>query len=198
MDIMTPEFRDKFDMDNYDEDDGSTSKGIAHVKALSGSILDRDLSYLGAPDPSQDPFITAEDRDDDELDDLTIRKSDLIFLSGVTEEDEFRHLDVQIYEEEDANLYTHHDLMLSAFPLCLEWIGFAMRTPEGGVDGVAERTNGNMVAIGTFDPHIEIWDLDTMDAMEPLMVLGSGPDIMNVAKRAKKDKENKKKKKKAK
>lgn len=31
---------------------------------------------------------------------------------------------------------------------------------------------GNYAAVGTFDPEIEIWDLDTVDAMYPDAILG--------------------------
>jgi len=31
-------------------------------------------------------------------------------------------LEIYIYEEELNNLYVHHDVMLSAFPLCMEWL----------------------------------------------------------------------------
>jgi hypothetical protein len=31
---------------------------------------------------------------------------------------------------------------------------------------------GSFVAIGTFDPAIEIWDLDVVDALQPTAVLG--------------------------
>jgi len=34
---------------------------------------------------------------------------------------------------------------------------------------------GNFIAVGTFDPEIEIWDLDTVDCMVPEAILGGGP-----------------------
>ena len=34
---------------------------------------------------------------------------------------------------------------------------------------------GNFVAIGTFDPEIEIWSLDTLDVLYPSLILGGGP-----------------------
>ena len=34
---------------------------------------------------------------------------------------------------------------------------------------------GNYVAIGTFDPQIEIWDLDVIDAVFPEVILGQIP-----------------------
>ena len=35
---------------------------------------------------------------------------------------EFSTLEVFIYEELKCNLYVHHEITLSAFPLCLEWL----------------------------------------------------------------------------
>ena len=36
--------------------------------------------------------------------------------------------------------------------------------------------DGNMVAVGTFDPDIEIWDLDLLESMYPDAILGAGAD----------------------
>lgn len=33
-------------------------------------------------------------------------------------------------------------------------------------------STSNVVAVGTFDPGVEIWDLDRVDAVEPVAVLG--------------------------
>lgn len=60
----------------------------------------------------------------------------------------------------------HHEITLSAPPLCLEWIPY---TP-----GTKEKTN--LIAIGSFLPTIEIWNLDVIDAIEPLMELGGYSD----------------------
>ncbi|KAF9582409.1 hypothetical protein BGW38_000249 [Lunasporangiospora selenospora] len=57
--------------------------------------------------------------------------------------------------------------MLPAFPLCMEWLDFRV----GRKSSMA--TPGNYVAIGTFDPEIEIWDLDTIDNMYPDAILGA-------------------------
>lgn len=36
---------------------------------------------------------------------------------------------------------------------------------------------GNFVAIGTFDPAIELWDLDVIDALQPTTVLGGLTEV---------------------
>lgn len=64
--------------------------------------------------------------------------------------------------EPGANLYVHHDIMLPAFPLCLAWLDC---TPSG-------QEHGNLVAVGSMEPGIELWALDVVDAVEPLATLG--------------------------
>lgn len=64
--------------------------------------------------------------------------------------------------------------MLPSFPLCLEWLDFPPVTSpaaKGTADSPAKQF-GNFIAVGTMDPEIEIWSLDTVEAMYPDMVLG--------------------------
>ena len=61
--------------------------------------------------------------------------------------------------------------MLPNFPLCLEWLDFPPASSSGmQTDGPAKF--GNYIAVGTMDPEIEIWSLDTVESMYPDMVLG--------------------------
>jgi hypothetical protein len=75
---------------------------------------------------------------------------------------------VWVYEEgnvtEAGNMYVHHDLMLSSFPLSVAWLDC--------VPGEGAGAPGNLVAIATFNPEIEIWDLDALDVVEPAGLLG--------------------------
>ncbi len=103
-------------------------------------------------------------------------------------EDEVAHLEVYVYEDEADNLYVHHDIMLPAIPLCVEWLDIAV-----GAEKVDLESKGNFVAVGTFDPDIEIWNLDTVDCMYPNEILGQGGAAGEAA--AKKKKKRKKSKK---
>ena len=91
-------------------------------------------------------------------------------------EDEVAHLEVYIYEDKADNLYVHHDIMLPAIPLCVEWLDL----PVGDTNVVDESSHGNFVAVGTFDPDIELWDLDTIDCMYPNAVLGQNTADLRV------------------
>lgn len=55
----------------------------------------------------------------------------------------------------------HHDIPLPSFPLCLA---------HGRVSTTG--TLGNYCAVGTFNPGVEIWNLDVLNALEPTCMLG--------------------------
>ena len=65
-----------------------------------------------------------------------------------------------MYEHEKANMYVHHEIILSSYPLCLEWL------PRW------QEAKANLIIVGTFVPEIEIWNLDSEDCA-PRAVLGS-------------------------
>lgn len=109
-------------------------------------------------------FELAQDEDDDDEENETILPTDLFILANVTDiADDFSHLDVNVFEEAEDNLYIHHDYMLPAAPLAIQWIGYNIER---------KCIPGNCVAIATFEPGIEIWNLDVINAVEPVCVLG--------------------------
>ena len=134
-----------------------------------------------------DPYITLkEDVDEDEdREELQILATDNLLLAAKIE-DELAHLEVYVYEDDSDNLYVHHDIMLPAIPLCVEWLDIAV-----GKAGVDKDAAGNFVAVGTFDPDIEIWDLDTIDCMYPNAILGQGGNPEDEKKKKKKKKSKK-------
>jgi periodic tryptophan protein 1 len=95
---------------------------------------------------------------EEEKEDYTIRKSDALIVAA-TAEDEHNNLEVYVYDHKTSDLYVHHEIILSSYPLCMEWL-----SSYGG-----KRTN--LVIVGTFLPQIEIWNLDSEDC-EPIYTLG--------------------------
>lgn len=152
----------------------------------------RSLAYHDTN--ADDPYITLrDDEEDEEKDELQILASDNMLVAAKVE-DEVAHLEIYVYEDEADNLYVHHDIMLPAIPLCVEWLDLPV-----GKDVIDSDSRGNYVAVGTFDPDIELWDLDTIDCMYPNAILGRGgddgkaePGDETTAKKRKKRKKSKK------
>lgn len=161
----------KYNLDDYDNDDDNNSNNNNNNEASVGLQVDAvftPLHELIHPDASSDDDADAAMQDSDEEDDLTLRPTDALFVAARTE-DEVPQLEVYVFEQDPVdgdNFYVHHDLMLGSFPLCLEWLSH----PCGG----PERTGTNFVAVGTFEPEIEIWNLDVIDAVCPDITLAGG------------------------
>ncbi|CEL06172.1 rRNA processing protein Pwp1 [Aspergillus pseudodeflectus] len=169
----------EYDLDHYDSDevdeDGEKVTMFGNVKSLAYHEPNEEDPYLVVP----------EEEDDEEREELQVLPTDNLLLAGKLE-DEVAHLEVYVYEDAADNLYVHHDIMLPAIPLCLEWLDFPVgKAAEEG------RTTGNFVAVGTMEPDIEIWDLDVVDSMYPNAILGQGGSETEAKKSKKKSKKNK-------
>jgi periodic tryptophan protein 1 len=157
-DTLGPEF----DMDNYDDDEaGGDANDLSAVLGVHGMMMHGSNA--------EDPHIMIKDGaddvgDSDEEEDLALRPSDAIILAARAEE-EYSCLEVHVYEEDTQSFYVHHDMALPAFPLCVEWLDCC---GSAGATGAV----GSYVAVGSFRPQIELWDLNTVGAVEPSLELG--------------------------
>ncbi|KAK6359935.1 hypothetical protein TWF696_001061 [Orbilia brochopaga] len=170
----------EYNLDTYDDDEGDGED--AQTMGMFGNI--KSLAYY--ENNAEDPYITLPDNEDDsEREELQILPSDNLLLAGRFE-DELAHLEVYVYEDDSDNLYVHHDLMLPAIPLCIEWLDLPIKTAP------TPTVKGNFAAIGTTDPEIEIWNLDTIDALYPDAILGAPtPSTSSSIKKKKKKKKSK-------
>ncbi|KAF8322669.1 WD40 repeat-like protein [Clavulina sp. PMI_390] len=153
----------QYKLDEYDEDTGNIASGpFSNIKGLT---------YYR--DNEDDPYITLkEDEEEEERQELEVLPSDNLLVIAKTEDD-ISHLEVYVYDESEDNLYVHHDLMLPSFPLCLEWLDYKPASSSTSDDGSSSsQLPGNYIAVGTFDPEIEIWSLDTVDGLYPDGILG--------------------------
>lgn len=172
----------EYDLEHYDDND---EEAEGQSMDMFGNI--KSLTYYESN--KEDPYITIPDGEDDEEDDreeLQILATDNLLLAAKVE-DELAHLEVYVYEDEADNLYVHHDIMLPAIPLCVEWLDLPVA--KAGVDKDA---TANFVAVGTMDPDIEVWDLDTVDCMYPNAILGQGGNPRDEEKKKRKKKKSKK------
>lgn len=178
----------EYDLEHYDDDpvdsDGETTTMFGNVRSLAYHAPGEEDPYLNLPE---------NESDDEEREEMQILGTDNLLLAGKVE-DEVAHLEVYVYEDEAENLYVHHDIMLPAIPLCLEWLDLPVGPRHGSSQADLERNTGNFVAIGTMEPDIEIWDLDVVDSMYPNAILGhGGQEAAEEASKKKKKKQMKKK-----
>lgn len=168
-------------MEHYDDDDDETA---GDTMAMFGNA--KNLVYH--ENNEDDPYITLKtaEEDDEEREELQILATDNLVLAGRIE-DEVAHLEVYVYEDEEDNLYVHHDIMLPAIPLAVEWLDLPVGKAASGPDA-----RGNFVAIGTMEPDIELWNLDVVDSMYPDAILGQGAEDAQLEKPKKKKKKAKK------
>ncbi|XP_059460675.1 uncharacterized WD repeat-containing protein C17D11.16-like [Corylus avellana] len=144
----------ELDMENYDEEDD----GI--------ELFSTGLGDLYYPSNEMDPYLKdSDDEDSEEVEDMTINPMDAVIVCARSNEDDVSHLEVWIYEESEdgvPNMYVHHDIIISADPLCTAWLDCPLKGGE----------KGNFIAVGSMEPSIEIWDLDIIDEVQPCVVLG--------------------------
>lgn len=184
----------EYDLEHYD-DPAEVADGDVEMPTESNSMFGNIKSLAYHTSNAEDPYITLQENeasDDEERDELQILPIDNLVLAARIE-DEVAHLEVYVYEDEADNLYVHHDIMLPAIPLCVEWLD----TKVSGKTGETSGGKGNFVAVGTMDPDIELWDLDTVDCMYPNAILGQSsqpqePAVASATKPKKKKKKSKK------
>lgn len=148
----------KFNMDAYSEDEDVAIQEEEN-NDLNSTMADLDMA--GDEEDESDYETDPEDADD-----LQIRITDSLIVACRTTDD-LSYLDVYVYEEDVENIYIHHDIMMPSFPLAVEWI--------------QRHGQGNFAAVATFEPEIEIWDLDVLEAPYPSLILGASQEKQNKA-----------------
>ncbi|KAJ3406640.1 hypothetical protein HDU80_010750 [Chytriomyces hyalinus] len=175
------------DDDDSDDDDGNMSAEDGEEETANDATnmfaSVKGLTYHDGD--SADPYVTLDDsvNEAEELEEMMVAPSDNLILAARTEDD-ISHIEVYLYEGEEDNLFVHHDIMLPSFPLCLEWMNYDI---EGKGQG-----KRSFVAVGTFDPEIEIWDLDVIDASYPTLILGGSTNPTEALGTGKKKRRSKK------
>jgi len=171
----------ELNMDKYDDDEDITPELLADAGLLddnaAGGMEDGEesdeMEHMNLIEDVQTGRIYADDSDDSDAEDYEIRPNDSIMIVAKTElDDDYSSLEVQIYDDNEGNIYTHHDISLPAFPLSIAWMNCPPYPLTQDESGNAIPTSGSFIAVGTFNPAIEIWNLDVIDALEPSAMLG--------------------------
>lgn len=142
---------DEFDFAHYDNEEST-------IKANVKDIVSFDNEKTGKK--AQKKKKKRSQVDDSDSEDEVIKPDDNLILVGHVDDD-FNTLNVYVYNENDGDMYVHHDIILKSAPLCVEWLN---------ASDVSEHSN--LCAIGEMEPVIGIWDLDIINCIEPIYKLG--------------------------
>lgn len=169
---------DEGDDGEDEDDDDDEDEDEAEVEA--GNAATEDEADTPAAFDDDDEAFAEGDEGGEEADEIMARPDDVFLLAAHTEDD-YSSLEVHCYNTREGSLYVHHDFSLAALPLCMAWTDYAgaaagsamaAQCGLGGVVGGGEAgIAGSYVAVGTFKPDIEIWNLDVLDPLEPALVL---------------------------
>ena len=140
----------EFNMGNYDEEDETDKSHLF-------SVIDADMKLA----QQKDEYMNDEVSDSEDEDYYDVKDTDVLFVAANVEEDACT-IEVYLHDTFNGGMYVHHDFLISSYPLSLEYI-----PTIGG-------QSQSLLAIGAFDPTIDIWELSTHDPIEPLVQLGDG------------------------
>ncbi len=160
----------KYGLDEYDDDKGEEEGARLNLGDLVTLSGDQDLDQ----DDDKDSASDAED--------MAIHPTDNLILVGHVEGGA-SVLEVYVYNDEEGALYVHHDMLLPHFPLALEWLSYepGEKVSSLGLFPLHRKliianclqVKGNLVAVGSMSPRIDVWDLDMVNCLEPAFSLGS-------------------------
>lgn len=147
------ELDDILNLDDYDKEEDT----------ISQKLTMSNIAVFANND--DDPHLTVKDADNKDSDDEdeTIMSSDNLVAVGHVDGDA-AILEIYVYNADETSFYVHHDILLPAIPLCMEWMNYD--------PGDEYLRPGNMLAIGSMAPVVDVWDLDIADSLEPAFSLG--------------------------
>lgn len=140
----------EYNLEEYDDEEIADNEGGKDVSMFPGLSNDSDVKFHEGEE-GEDPYISLPNQEDsqEEKQELQVYPSDNLVLAARTEDD-VSYLDIYVYDDgagfhssdipveegdeadpdvarglvRDPALYVHHDLMLPAFPLCVEWLDY--------------------------------------------------------------------------
>ncbi|CAI8008118.1 Periodic tryptophan protein 1 homolog [Geodia barretti] len=170
---------EEYNLSQYSSDE-SGGEGEKMTGAGMGNGL-AGLAYFASND--SDPYITLKNPppEDNEEDDFKILSTENLLIVGRAD-DEFSSVEVHVFSDDDFHCYCHHEILLTSFPLAMEWMDFDPGEPD---------KKGSYLVVGMMTPGIEVWDLDLVDGLEPILTLG--PSTLDLAMKSSRKSKKKKK-----
>lgn len=112
--------KEKAGKDNdIEDDDEEVMPGFSEVGNK------KDMEFIESN--YEKDFVDVEEFSEEEKEDYTIKKTDAVVVAAKIEKG-YSCLEVCIYEEHKCNLFQHHEVALTDFPLCMEWLPINPKT----------------------------------------------------------------------
>lgn len=118
LEMLKPKNERDSEMANAAEDDEDIEEGSSESVESFG---DGETGGGGQRKRNRDKFPEVLEDSEEEKEDYTIRKTDSLIVAA-TAEDEHSNLEVYVYDHKSSDLYVHHEIILSSYPLCIEWL----------------------------------------------------------------------------
>lgn len=103
------------------DEDMQEDDGIEEGSSESVSDFEEDGTEKRVKKSTRDDYPEELEDSEEEKEDYTIRKTDSLIVAA-TAEDEHSNLEVYVYDHKTSDLYVHHEIILSSYPLCMEWL----------------------------------------------------------------------------
>ncbi len=110
----------KGDEEMEDEDD-DIEEGSSESVSSFGDNAEEEGAAKGKKKSTRDNYPEVLEDSEEEKEDYTIRKTDSLIVAATAENDH-SNLEVYVYDHKTSDLYVHHEIILSSYPLCLEWL----------------------------------------------------------------------------
>lgn len=105
---------------DQDMDDDNDDEDLEEGSSESVSSFGGDEEGV-AKKNTRDNYPEVLEDSEEEKEDYTIRKTDSLIVAATAENDH-SNLEVYIYDHKTSDLYVHHEIILSSYPLCMEWL----------------------------------------------------------------------------
>lgn len=112
------------------------------------------------------PENIVDDDDEEQRDQFQLVNSDNMLICARSAELGF--IDCLVYNGQTDDFFFHHNILITSIPLCTVYLDFS---PLGN------GASGNYCAVSTCSTEIEIWDLDTLDTISPVLTLGGFQEV---------------------
>ena len=105
--------------EEYEEDENGGNMPV--FTSELARLKEKELGQNEADENMNDDIPSDYSDSSEDKEDYFIRKTDSLIVAATAENDH-SNLEVYVYDHKTSDLYVHHEIILSSYPLCIEWL----------------------------------------------------------------------------